>query len=241
MKLLILSDIHGNLAALEAVLEAEPKFDAVVFAGDAVDYGPHPVECIRWLRDKATYKVRGNHDNALAFGLDCQCMPATREYALATRAWHRTVVGETDLQFLRALPTLDWFEWDGKHFRLAHGTPYGNPFEYLPMDKWEKAVHGLDNDFVILGNTHVQGMRTFGRTTVLNPGSIGLARDHPGHACYAILDGRELTMRLVPYDVERTILALEQAPLPSHVIAGLTRCLKGGVEDGPENQPTHGV
>ena len=64
MKLLIVSDLHGNWAALEAVLAAEPQHDAVVFCGDVVDYGPQPVECLRWLRANAKHAVRGNHDNA---------------------------------------------------------------------------------------------------------------------------------------------------------------------------------
>jgi protein phosphatase len=55
MKLLILSDIHGNLPALEAVLDAEGYWDGVVFCGDAVDYGPHPVECVKWLEANADY------------------------------------------------------------------------------------------------------------------------------------------------------------------------------------------
>jgi putative phosphoesterase len=183
MKLLVLSDIHGNWPALEAVLRAEPDFDAVAFCGDVVDYGPCPVECLRWVADHADHAVRGNHDNALGFDLDCRCMGSFREYSLATRAWHRTLLGDSDRQFLREMPTLDWFEWGGKHFRMAHATPHGDVFEYLPMDHWEERVKGIAADYVLLGHTHVQGVRTFGRMTVLNPGSVGLARDGGGEAC----------------------------------------------------------
>ncbi|MBN1851207.1 MAG: metallophosphoesterase [Pirellulales bacterium] len=63
MKLLIVSDIHGNWPALEAVLGAEPSPDAIAFCGDVVDYGPQPVECLRWLMTSADHIVRGNHDN----------------------------------------------------------------------------------------------------------------------------------------------------------------------------------
>jgi len=70
MRLLILSDIHGNWPALEAVLAAEPEHDVVAFCGDAVDYGPQPVECLRWLEDNADHIVRGNHDNALGYDAD---------------------------------------------------------------------------------------------------------------------------------------------------------------------------
>src|SRR5579871_6285763 len=129
-KLLILSDIHGNWPALEAVLEAEPDFTDVVFCGDVVDYGPFPVECLRWIAGHARPAVRGNHDNALACNMDCQCMGSFREFSLATRAWHQTLIDAADRRFLRTMPTLDWFEWQGKHFRMAHATPQGDMFEY---------------------------------------------------------------------------------------------------------------
>jgi putative phosphoesterase len=227
MKLLILSDIHGNWPALEAVLEAEADFDAAAFCGDVVDYGPCPVECLRWVAEHADHVARGNHDNALGFDLDCRCMGSFREYSLATRAWHRTLLSESDRQFLRRMPTLHWFEWGGKHFRMAHATPHGDLFEYLPMGLWEERVRDIAADYVLLGHTHIQGVRTFGGMTVLNPGSVGLARDGGGEACYAVLEGTRLTLKRVPYDVERTVEALQNAPLPGHVVAGLASVLRG--------------
>jgi putative phosphoesterase len=227
MKLLILSDIHGNWPALDAVLQAEPAFDAVAFCGDVVDYGPCPVGCIHWLREHADHLVRGNHDNALAFDHDCQCMGSFREYSLATRAWHRTLVDEADLEFLRKMPTLDWFEWDGRHFRMAHATPQGDLFEYLPMDQWEDRVRGLDADYVLLGHTHIQGIRAFGKANVVNPGSVGLARDGAGQACYAVFAEGQMELKRVPYDVERTVAALRKSPLAQHVIDGLAAVLRG--------------
>jgi putative phosphoesterase len=226
MKLLLLSDVHGNWPALEAVLRAEPDCDAVAFCGDVVDYGPFPVECVRWLSRNAHYLVRGNHDNALAFGQDCRCMGSFREASLATRAWHRGLVAGPELKFLRGLPTLEWFEWGGRHFRMAHATPQGDLFEYLPPDQWGERVRGLDADFVLLGHTHVPGLRTFGATTVINPGSVGLARDGGGEACYATFDGERPELKRVPYDVGRTVAALRRAPLPEGVIAGLAGVLQ---------------
>ncbi len=227
MKLLILSDIHGNWPALEAVLRAEPDFDAAAFCGDVVDYGPCPIECIGWLRDHAAHLVRGNHDNALAFDLDCRCMGSFREYSLATRAWHRTLIGEADREFLRGMPLMDCFEYGAKHFRMAHATPQGDLFEYLPMDQWGDRVQGLDADFVLLGHTHIQGMHTFGKTTVVNPGSVGLARDGGGVACYAVFADGDMRLKHIPYNVELTIDLLRRAPLPGQVIEGLAAVLRG--------------
>lgn len=225
MKLLMLSDIHGNWPALEAVLDCEPDFDFVAFAGDVVDYGPFPVECVRWIQHHADHYVRGNHDNALAFNQDCHCLGSFRRFSLATRAWHRTLLSHGDLHFLQEMPTLEWFECDHRHFRMAHATPQGDLFEYLAEDQWEARIEGIAADVLLLGHTHVQGMRTYGPLTVVNPGSVGLARDHAGEACYAVYQAGEVALKRTPYDVSRTIGALHRAPLPAEVIAGLTAVL----------------
>src|SRR5262249_23746892 len=138
-----------------------------------------------------------------------------------------------DREFLRRLPTLAWFEWHGRYFRMAHATPQGDLFEYLPMDQWGDRVQGLDADFVLLGHTHVQGLRSFGKTTVVNPGSVGLARDGGGEACYAVYEGGEVRLKRIPYDVGRTLAALRQAPLPQQVIDGLAGVLSAARPEAP--------
>jgi putative phosphoesterase len=237
VKLLILSDIQANWPALEAVLHTEGTWDAVAFCGDVVDYGPHPVECLHWVAEHAEFRVRDNHDNALAFGLDCHCMGSYREASLATRAWHRTLLAPDDLAFLRGLPTLDWFEWGGRHFRMSHATPQGDLFEYLALNEWDQRVKDLESDFVLLGHTHIQNMRRFGRVSVVNPGSAGLNRDGSGEACYAVYDGEDLSLKRVAYDVERTLAALRSAPLPRSVICKLEFTLRPQVSENlnPEN------
>jgi putative phosphoesterase len=226
MRLLILSDIHTNWPALEAVLRAETTCDAVAFCGDVVDYGPCPGECVRSVAEHAEHVVRGNHDNALGFDLDCRCMGSFREASLATRAWHRTLLGEADRAFLRQMPTLAWFACDGRHFRMAHATPQGDLFEYLPMEQWGERVGDLDADFVLLGHTHVQGVRTFGTMTVVNPGSVGLARDGGGEACYAVYEAGQVELKRLPYDVERTVALLRAAPLPQPITTYLANVLR---------------
>jgi predicted phosphodiesterase len=200
----------------------------VVFCGDVVDYGPQPVECVRWLAENVRRLVRGNHDNAVATGEDCQCMVSFREFSVATRAWHRTLVACEDREFLRKAPAIDWFGCGGHYFRIAHATPQGDLFEYLTMDQWGDRLHDVEADFVLLGHTHVQGMRTFGKTTVVNPGSVGLARDHRGKACYAVYRDGQIELKRVPYETGRTLAALRAAPLPKHVIDGLASVLDEG-------------
>lgn len=232
MKLLILSDIHANWQALDTVLRHEINWDCIAFCGDLVDYGPQPARCVRWLANNADHVVRGNHDNALAFDVDCQCMGTFREYSLATRAWHRSLLDKLDCGFLRGMPTLAWFECAGTHFRMAHATPQGGLFEYLDEEHWRDRIGETQSDFILLGHTHVQGMRTFGAQTVVNPGSVGLARDHPGRACYGVHEDGRMQLKQVAYDVDRTVAALRAAPLAEPVIEGLVRVL--GARSGSE-------
>lgn len=225
MRLLIVSDIHANWPALEAVLQAEPTPDAIAFCGDVVDYGPHPVKCVRWVSANATHLVRGNHDNALGEDVGCGCEKTYRQYSMATRAWHRTLLDVADLEFLRSMPLRQRFEWGGKTFRMAHATPQGELFEYLEPREWSSHVAGIQEDYVLLGHTHVKGMRTIGTITVVNPGSVGLARDYPGEAGYALCEDGHVELKRVRYAVERVAASLRCAPLSTEVIEGLAGVL----------------
>lgn len=225
MTLLIISDVHGNWPALQAVLAAEPKPDAVVFCGDVVDYGPQPAECLRWLAGNASHTVRGNHDNALAFGVDCGCMKTFREYSFATRAWHRPMLNDRDVEFLASMPVRNRFQWQGKVFCMAHATPQGHLSEYLDQSEWGSRVSDISADYMLLGHTHIQGMEAFDRIAVVNPGSVGLARDHQGKACYAVYQDGQMELKHIAYDVARTAALLRRAPLAKHVIESLVGAL----------------
>ena len=85
--------------------------DGVAFCGDVVGVGPQPVECVRWVAEHAEFRVRGDLDNTLAFGLDGDGAGSFREASPITRAWLRRLLAPVDLAFLRSLPTIDWFEW----------------------------------------------------------------------------------------------------------------------------------
>jgi predicted phosphodiesterase len=123
------------------------------------------------------------------------------------------------------MPTVNCFAWEGRSFRMAHATPQGDMFEYLPMDQWGERVKGLDVDFVLLGHTHIQGTRSFDKLSVVNPGSVGLARDKPGEACYALFEDGQIKLKRVSYEVGRTLAALRKAPLSDTVYEGLARVL----------------
>ncbi len=102
MKYLVLSDIHANPYALEAIDESR---DAVVCLGDIVDYGPDPSPCIEFFRRDGVLRVRGNHDNAVAFRTDCHCGEAFRHLSVETREYMWSVLDDEELEFLGAAPT----------------------------------------------------------------------------------------------------------------------------------------
>ncbi|HTR80288.1 MAG TPA: YfcE family phosphodiesterase [Bacteroidota bacterium] len=228
MRTLILSDIHGNLPALEAVIQTVGNFDACIFLGDVVDYGPFPAECISFLREKMTYGVIGNHDNAIAYDVDCGCRGDFKQFSEETRAWHKSILAGTDVQFLRSLRPLHRMTIDDRSILLAHATPEGNLFTYLQEAEIDKAVENLTDQVVLLGHTHVQFKKNIGGISVINPGSVGLARDG-GQACYAIMENQEISLRRISYDAEETIRALWKCPVSQTTKMGLTRVLRGFV------------
>ena len=226
MKTLILSDIHGNLPALDAVLDLERNYDQCLFLGDVVDYGPHPKECIAFLRESMSCGVIGNHDNALAYGVDCGCRGDFKQFADETRAWHRTLLDDNDLTFLRSLRPLHKIEVDGFSILLGHATPAGDLYQYLQESDIAKAVEHVSEQVVLLGHTHIQFEKLIGDTLVVNPGSVGLARDG-GKACYGILDNGEITLRRIPYNAEETVNTLWKCPVSMTTKEALTRVLRG--------------
>jgi putative phosphoesterase len=226
MKTLILSDIHANLPALDAVLNTEGTYDTCLFLGDVVDYGPFPKECVKFLMDAMDVGVLGNHDNAIAHDVSCGCRGDFKQFSEETRAWHKTLLDENDLRFLRSLPPITQTHIEAETVFLAHATPQGDLFKYLQTDEVDKAVEAIKVEFVFLGHTHVQFKKQVGNTLVVNPGSIGLARDG-GQACYAVLNNGSVSLHRISYDMKRTIVALQKSPISQHSKEGLEKVLRG--------------
>jgi putative phosphoesterase len=225
MKVLIVSDIHANWPALSAVVAAEP-YEHLICLGDLVDYGPHPQPCLEYIRQHADWVIRGNHDNALGFEVDCGCRGDFRELSVMTRAWHRTLVHEDDLAFLRGLPLHAEVTLDGYRFYLGHAALHDDLFTYLTPAALPAAVAGVLADFLLLGHTHLPLHQRLGTVTVVNPGSVGLPRDSGGKANYAIYEAGEITLKQVRYDVEATIADLQRGPLSAAVIERLAALLR---------------
>jgi len=224
MKALIISDIHANYPALQAVLEKDGNFDKLFFLGDVVDYGPHPKECLKFIIQNANYYVRGNHDNALAFDVDCNSMAAFREYSIATREWHKSLLDEQDIKYLRNMPLLLKVILDDNDFFLAHASPEGDISKYLNEDEISSQINSITAEYILVGHTHIQYKKNIDFNMIINPGSIGLARDG-GQACYAVYENGSITLKRIGYDVDRTINDLMKSPIAQSCKEGLKKIL----------------
>lgn len=234
MRLLIVSDIHANKTPLEYLCE---RADRVVFLGDAVDYGPCPVECVAWVREHAHIAVRGNHDHAVANNEDSRCSPAYREMAEATCTLHRRLLGPAEAAFLQHLPTEARFELGGASFYAVHAAPSDPLFKYLPHDMADEElaeeIAHIEADVILMGHTHRPFVRRVGGKWIVNPGSLGQPKDGDPRAAYAVWGDGEVTLCRCAYPVEETIRQLRSQPLPLGIIESLARVLRTGGGGGP--------
>ena len=157
MKVLVISDVHANLEALKSVLGV--PHDITLFAGDITDYGPRPKECIKILREVSYKMVRGNHDNAVAFNVNCGCVPETHELSVKTRKYKKQILNKEEIEFLRSLPLKEEFEIDNKTFFIVHASNSDPLFTYLkpdtPKKKLKEEFGSITTDFIIYGHTHL--------------------------------------------------------------------------------------
>ena len=233
----IVSDIHGNYTALEAVLAdiAEQNVDRIVCLGDVIGYGPSPCQCL----DKASefaFCVLGNHDSSALFDPEGFNMAAERAIF-----WTREQIesppdgpeaGRRRMQFICGLPRVV----DEGNILFVHGSPRGPTNEYVfPEDtqnvkKMEK-LFSMMPQLCFQGHTHVPGIFTSdyrfvrpcdipnGYTVtdpshrmMVNVGSIGQPRDGDPRSCYVLFDDETILFRRIEYDIEKTVRAIEAEP-----------------------------
>lgn len=227
MRVLILSDIHANPAALFAIRE---QYDLCLFLGDAVDYCMQPSPCIDWIRKHAHHCVRGNHDHGAAQRVYLQGANGFRYLTGVTRPRTIDAISEDDRRFLARQPTTKGLTIAGKRFFMVHATPRDPMDEYAPPDPefWRKRIEGLEADVVCVGHTHVQFSLQVGNTLVINPGSVGLPRDGDPRAAYAIWTPEGVELKRVEYPVEETIASITESRLPDLAKSLLIDVLRSG-------------
>ncbi len=246
MRYLIVSDIHSNREALEAVVDdAAGSYDRVLCCGDLVGYGADPEYAIEWTRANASQVVRGNHDKACAGLDDLEWFnPAARASAL----WTHQTIGAEDLQYLTSLLRGPAYE---ANCSMVHGSPVDED-EYVVNTADAVGIASyLETPVTLFGHTHLQGGFLVHRNGVLpfrpvgareksatveldpdslyliNPGSVGQPRDGDPRAAYALFwpEKRLVEYRRVTYDVAAAQRKIREAGLPGALADRLARGL----------------
>ena len=235
MPILILSDIHGNLEALDAVLaDARGRYDRIVCLGDLVGYGADPNAVVEWARASLTAIVRGNHDRA------CSGHDALEQYNAAARAsavWTRAALTPDNLEYLEKLPRgpLRYEDFD-----LVHGSPVDEDDYLITLADVAPLRGYLEASPTFFGHTHVQGGFLVARGGVkgiepatlelepdhfylLNPGAVGQPRDGDPRAAYAFYwpERRMVEYRRTGYDIDKAATKILDAGLPEALAARL--------------------
>lgn len=207
MKFLIISDLHANWPALLAVVQSEQDLNGIVCLGDIVNYGPHPMECITWVRDnvKPCWVVQGNHDRALGCDTGPRCSAPYRRLASEMQRYTRKQIDISARDYLTRLPTSATQLLAGAVFFLCHAAPTDPLYAYIKPDdtrRWVRECEfAAEPDFLLIGHTHLPLIRRLGRTTIVNPGSVGQPKDGDPRACYALWRDGDVTLHRVAYDV----------------------------------------
>ncbi len=241
MRYLIISDVHGNLEALKAVLADAPSGLPVWCLGDLVGYGPNPNECIELLRELEPECVVGNHDWAAVNRVNLEDFNPDAQAAVA---WTQQQLTPQSVRYLQELP----ISLVKGAFTLVHGSPREPIWEYIlypPVARLNFAH--FNTPYCLVGHTHIPMIFRFidrdNESTctverpvegkpyplaedrlIINPGSVGQPRDGDSRAAYAILDTDALTLEhhRVGYDIASTQRLMEKAGLPHRLIARLS-------------------
>lgn len=228
MKIVIISDVHGNLAALEALPERD--YDALWCIGDLVDYGPNPHEVVQWAQANVYLAVRGNHDHAAGYSADPQCSAPYKRLAEETLRYTLEVCTHKDLDYLKSLPIYRETTVEKTRFYLVHATPTDPLFGYCPegSSSWSEQVGCVDADVLVVGHTHTPFIRREGKTTIVNPGSLGQPKTGRPLACYAVWEDGKILLHEYEYPIEDTIRGIRKMPILPDDQDALIAVLKTG-------------
>ena len=224
----VITDIHGNLPALEAALARteELEVDATYCGGDLVGYGPWPNEVCSLIAEREIPTIYGNYDHAIGRDEeDCGCAyrdPHDKALGELSIAWTLEHTNAGSKEFMRALPFELRFELAGRRVRLVHGSPR-KVNEYLFADKpartFERIAAGAGCDVLIFGHTHQPWIREYGDVLFVNCGSVGKPKDGDPRGGFAVLEasGSDVEARIerVGYDADYVAGEVAASGLPA--------------------------
>lgn len=237
MRIVVLSDIHANLPALDAVLAAAGPADAIWHLGDVVGYGPDPDAVVDRLRAIGAAGVKGNHDAAAAGGNEIDWFNPDARRAMD---WTRARISARTVTWLAALPETQRIG----ECTLVHGSPREPIWEYVtsvPVARANLAV--LETRIGLFGHTHLPGafleedgrieivgpgdgsvLELRGRRALVNPGSVGQPRDGDPRSSFLVLDtsADAVTWHRTPYEIEATQASMRAGGLPPSLASRLS-------------------
>lgn len=247
MRILLLSDIHANLEALDATLAAAPSFDVVVNLGDIVGYGASPNEVSDRSRELGKFFVRGNHDKAATGVIE---LDDFNPMAAAAALWTRKELSPANLEWLRTLPQGPVSLPDFPNVQLVHGSPNDEDEYVVSLGDALAPLITLTNPLTFFGHTHLQGgffangssadgfrpeYRTVGQAEsvplqmkpstryLINPGSVGQPRDGDWRAAFALFDSEAQVVHFhrTPYNLKAAQDRIFAAKLPPRLATRL--------------------
>ena len=225
MRIAFISDIHGNLEALERTLEKvhELQSDRIYCLGDIVGYGPYPNECVTIVRERCTAVVQGNHDSGV---IGTTPLDEFNSYGQAAIEWTTARLTTAHRRYLESLPLI----LTEGNLTLTHASPY-KPKEWMYVVTWPQAklaFTAFKSQLCFIGHTHrpliigedqsVDAFNNRGRF-LINVGSVGQPRDGFKEASFGFLDTKAWTCEIlrVAYNIDRTAEAIQKAGLPEYL------------------------
>jgi putative phosphoesterase len=223
----VITDIHGNLPALEAALAriAELEIERVYCGGDLVGYGPHPNEVCTLIAERDIPTIYGNYDHAIARDHeDCGCAYITahdRELGQQSVEWTLEHTDQHSKDFMRELPFDLHFEVGATGVHLVHGSPR-KVNEYLFEDKpaslYERLAKAETDQVLVFGHTHKPWFHDFGDVRFVNCGSVGKPKDGDPRGAFAVLSAAgedvDVTIERVSYDADAVAAEVREVGLP---------------------------
>jgi len=216
MEVAFISDIHGNLEALTAVLTIidSLKIKKIYCVGDIVGYAANPKECIEEIKSRKIPSVKGNHEYATITGNTSWFNP----YAASAIEWGRQQLNEEDFDYLQKLPEKIIERINGYKLFLVHGSPRDPIFEYVHEESdLEELIEMSEADILVMGHTHVPFIKKVKNSLVVNCGAIGQPRDYNPKASFALFDIEKFEVKIfrVDYDINTAAKKIIKANLPS--------------------------
>jgi putative phosphoesterase len=215
VKLVIVSDVHGNMVAFDAVIAAvqSESPDLVVHGGDLVLNGPRPAEVVDKVRELEWPGIVGNTDEVLWGGMAKVPKPARPQFRTMAEATAE-LLGEERVEWLRQLP----WEWRYEELLLVHASPgdlWNVPMPDASDEELKDMYSGHSASTVVYCHIHVPFVRQVDDLTVANSGSVGWPMDGDWRASYLVVEDGQITVRRVEYDLEREIAELRSSRYPT--------------------------